>query len=138
MSEDIIVCDTDEVIRMTGTNVTAESLSSAIDLALAQAKESGEFDGSDGTDGIGIASIVQTTTSAADGGSNVVTVTLTNGEKSTFSVKNGSKGSAGAAGSNGADGYTPVRGTDYWTAADKTEIINAVLDALPAAEEAAF
>jgi HSP90 family molecular chaperone len=24
--------------------------------------------------------------------------------------------------SDGADGYTPVRGTDYWTAADRAEI----------------
>ena len=36
--------------------------------------------------------------------------------------------------SDGADGYTPVRGTDYWTSADQTAIINAVLTALPAAE----
>ncbi len=28
------------------------------------------------------------------------------------------KGPAGPAGQNGANGYTPVRGTDYWTAAD--------------------
>lgn len=31
----------------------------------------------------------------------------------------------------GADGKTPVKGTDYFTEADKTEITNAVLDALP-------
>ncbi|MBO5669989.1 MAG: hypothetical protein J6S41_00435, partial [Clostridia bacterium] len=34
-------------------------------------------DGDDGTDGVGIASIKQTTTSTADGGNNVMTVTLT-------------------------------------------------------------
>jgi hypothetical protein len=34
----------------------------------------------------------------------------------------GDKGDTGGAGANGADGYTPVRGTDYWTAADKAEI----------------
>ena len=28
----------------------------------------------------------------------------------------------GATGTNGADGYTPVRGKDYWTDADKAEI----------------
>ena len=38
--------------------------------------------------------------------------TLTNGKKSTFTVKNGTKGSPG---------YTPVKGTDYWTAADIAE-----------------
>lgn len=31
----------------------------------------------------------------------------------------------------GADGTTPVKGTDYWTAADKTEIVQDVLTALP-------
>lgn len=41
------------------------------------------------------------------------------------------KGDPGAAGN---DGNTPVRGTDYWTSADQTAIVNAVLAALPAAE----
>jgi hypothetical protein len=37
----------------------------------------------------------------------------------------GDKGDAGAPGtngSNGKDGYSPVRGTDYWTETDKAEI----------------
>lgn len=34
----------------------------------------------------------------------------------------GTPGTPGAAGAPGADGYTPVRGTDYWTAADIAEI----------------
>ena len=37
-------------------------------------------------------------------------------------------------GEPGAPGYTPVKGTDYFTEADKTELVNAVLAALPAAE----
>lgn len=41
----------------------------------------------------------------------------------------------GDQGKKGADGKTPVKGTDYWTAADKAEIVNDVLAALPAAEE---
>lgn len=49
-------------------------------------------------DGVGIESIVQTTTSNDDGGENVITITLTNGNKSTFKVKNGSKGSKGDTG----------------------------------------
>ena len=32
------------------------------------------------------------------------------------------KGEKGDKGDSGADGYTPVRGTDYWTEADKAEI----------------
>lgn len=34
-------------------------------------------------------------------------------------------------GNDGQDGYTPAKGTDYWTAADKAEIVQDVLDALP-------
>lgn len=60
--------------------------------------------GDKGDTGVGVQSVVQTTTSNADGGSNVVTVTLTNGAKSTFTVKNGSKGSNGTNGTNGKDG----------------------------------
>ena len=52
--------------------LSADALPGAIDQALAQAKESGEFDGADGAPG--------------------------------------------------ADGYTPVKGTDYFTEADKQEI----------------
>lgn len=40
-------------------------------------------------------------------------------------------GEPGAKGDPGDDGYTPVKGTDYWTEADKTEIVNDVLAALP-------
>ena len=38
----------------------------------------------------------------------------------------------------GADGYTPVKGTDYWTADDKTEIVNDVLESLPKAESEVY
>lgn len=52
-------------------------------------------------EGVSIASIVQTTTATEDGGTNVITVTLTDGTTSTFRVKNGSKGSTGAPGAAG-------------------------------------
>lgn len=52
--------------------------------------------GNSGTDGVGVQSVVQTTTSTADGGDNIITVTLTNGNTATFTVKNGSKGSDGS------------------------------------------
>lgn len=42
----------------------------------------------------------------------------------------GDKGDTGSAGKNGADGKTPVRGTDYWTEADKTEIKSYVDEAI--------
>lgn len=50
----------------------------------------------------------------------------------------GTIGATGPTGATGADGYTPVRGKDYWTDADKTEMVNAVLAALPAAEGVSF
>ena len=34
-------------------------------------------------------------------------------------------------GKGGADGNTPVKGTDYWTDADKAEMIADVISALP-------
>lgn len=69
-------------------------------------------DGDDGVDGVGIESVVQTTTSTADGGENIITVTLTNGNKSTFTVKNGSKGNTGDAGADGKDGTNGTNGVD--------------------------
>lgn len=130
----------------------ASALTSAVNDALANAKASGEFNGTDGEDGVsathswsgtiltvtsasgtssadlkgepgengddgvGIQSVQQTTTSTADDGNNIITVTLTNGTTSTFTVQNGSQGS------KGDKGDSPVRGTDYWTDADKAEI----------------
>lgn len=38
----------------------------------------------------------------------------------------------------GMDGKTPVRGTDYWTEADKQEIVNSVIAALPDGTEVAY
>lgn len=66
-------------------------------------------DGEDGVDGVGIQSIVQTTTSTEDDGNNIVTVTLTDGTTSTFTVQNGSKGSTGETGAQGPAG---TNGTD--------------------------
>lgn len=56
--------------------------------------------GEKGENGIGIQSVVQTTTSTEDGGNNVITVTKTDNSTSTFTVKNGSKGDKGDKGDN--------------------------------------
>ena len=50
-----------------------------------------------------------------------VTITDAAGTR-TFDVKNGT---------NGSEGYTPVKGVDYWTGADKEEMVQSVLAALP-------
>ena len=76
-----------------------------------------------------------------DGHSQVVTATKS-GKTTTISVDgtaiatvedgtDGAPGVAGAPGKNGTDGHTPVKGTDYWTASDKAEIVAEVTAALP-------
>ena len=80
-------------------------------------------DGSDGNDGVSVVSVVQTTTSNEDGGTNVITVTLSNGQNFTFDVKNGSKGSTGQNGAPGAEGPQGPAGNDYvLTSADIANI----------------
>ena len=71
---------------------------------------------------IGIVSLVDTTLStegmAADAkavGEAITNIQLTPGPK-------GDKGDTGSKGDTGDPGYSPVRGTDYWTDADKAEI----------------
>lgn len=55
-----------------------------------------------GKDGIGIDSIIQTESSMESEGVNRIEITLTNGEKASFEVRNGSSG------------YTPQKGKDYF------------------------
>lgn len=100
--------------------------------------------GSAGTSGVGISSVEQTTTSTADGGTNVVTVTLTDGTSTQFTVLNGSKGSTGstgargATGAKGADGKTPVKGTDYFTSDDIDDIVDAVYEKIVDGTEVSY
>lgn len=77
-------------------------------------------DGKDGTNGI-------TPTIGANG--NWYLGTTDTGKPSRG--EKGDTGASGASGKNGTDGKTPVKGTDYWTAADKAEIVNDTLAALP-------
>lgn len=74
------------------------------------------------------ASPIVTATQTAAG----VTIVITDEQgTTTTTVHNGAPGESGA---KGDDGYTPVRGTDYWTEDDKATIVADVLNALPAAE----
>ena len=68
--------------------------------------------------GAGIKSIEQTSTSSEDGGVNTITVTLTDGETSTFEVRNGSKGSQGNPGEKGEKGESAAQ--PNWNQNDKT------------------
>lgn len=90
--------------------------------------------GSDGKDGVGIQSVEQTTTSTEDGGTNVVTVTKTDGTTSTFYVRNGSQGSTGPAGPQGSTGPAGPQGPKGDTGSGfKVLDYYATLDALEAA-----
>ena len=91
-----------------------------------------------GADGRGVVSIRRTAGNGAQGTTDTYTITYTDGTTDALTVYNGKDGAAGVQGPQGtagADGYTPVKGVDYYTDADKTELVNAVLAALPAAEE---
>lgn len=68
---------------------------------------------------------------------NVISTTVVKGDKGDPGEK-GDKGDTGAQGAPGADGHTPVKGTDYWTAADKAEIVADVIAALPDGTEVSY
>ena len=60
------------------------------------------------------------------------------GQTDTGVAATGPQGIQGETGPTGAAGYTPVRGTDYWTAEDKQAIVYQVLAALPDGDEVGY
>jgi hypothetical protein len=91
------------------------SIENGINAALAQAKESGVFDGAPGAPG-----------QPGDKGDPFTYNDFTPEQL------------AALKGDPGDPGKTPEKGTDYYTESDKAEMVNAVLAALPAAEGASF
>lgn len=81
--------------------VSEEALKAAIDEALAEAKASGEFDGKDGVDGVGIAS-------AEMNSDFTLTLTFTDGNSYTTPILRGPMGSPGLPGKDA----TPIKITD--------------------------
>lgn len=110
-----------------------------VPLALAQAKASGEFDGEKGDKG-------DKGDTGPQGPQGPKGDTGERGEQGIQGETGaagpqgpqGETGTTGATGPAGADGHTPVRGVDYWTEADRAEMVQDVLGALPIAEEAVF
>lgn len=86
-----------------------KTLKPAVDLALAQAKANGEFDGADG-------------------------LTPTIGDNGNWYLGDTDTGKP----SRGDKGDTPQKGTDYWTAADQQSIVDDVLAALPTWEGGSY
>lgn len=89
--------------------------------------------GTDGADGEDGATFTPSVSESGDlswsndkGLENPATVNI-KGEKG----DTGDTGPQGEQGPAGTDGYTPVKGTDYFTDEDKTELVNAVIAALP-------
>ena len=124
-----------DIEKLNDNKLDASALPTAINTALAQAKETGEFDGAvgpqgqkgdkgdtgsqgiqgvkgdkgdtgaAGKDGTSV-TVKSVSESTADGGSNVVTFS----DGKTVTIKNGSKGSAGATGPKGDKGETGATG----------------------------
>lgn len=142
-----------------GDYLTQDDLQNATDTALAQAKESGEFDGPQGPDGPqgeqgpkgdpgpqgeqgpqGPAGetgpqgpkgdIGPQGPAGADGQDGAQGPAGPQGEQGPAGVQ-GPQGEQGPQGPAGADGHSPVRGTDYWTEEDQQAIVDDVLAALP-------
>ena len=95
--------------------LSSETLPEAITTALAQAKESGEFDGAAGQDGA----------PGQDG------ITPTIGNNGNWYLGDTDTGKP-------SQGHTPQRGVDYWTAEDKQAIVYQVLSALPDGDEVGY
>ena len=118
----------------------AAKLPEAVNDALAQAKASGEFDGEDGVSPTVTVSKADkvTTVKIADANS-TKTATINDGAdgvSATHSWSGTTLTITSASGTSSADlkgdkGDKPEKGVDYYTAADKTEMVNAVLAALP-------
>ena len=123
--------------------VTNENLNNAVAAALEEAKNSGEFKGdpgiqgpkgSDGKDGISVTHSWENTTLSITSASGTSSVDL-KGDKGDTGEQ-GIQGPKGDKGEQGANGITPVKGTDYFTSADKTELVDQLvkktgIDVLP-------
>jgi hypothetical protein len=88
-------------------------------------------DGAAGADGkAATITVGSVTTGAAGTSASVVNAGTENAAVLNFTIPRGADGQPGKDGSNGSDGapgYTPQKGTDYYTEADKQEIVSLVL-----------
>lgn len=98
-------------------SISEADLQEAVGVALAEAKESGEFDGAPGPQG----------PQGPQGEKGATGATGPQGPQG----EKGETGAQGPQGDPGPAGKTPEKGTDYFTNADKQEMVSAVIAALP-------
>lgn len=108
--------------------LATEALPDALESALSQAKESGMFDGKDGAAGVQ-GEKGEKGDPGEQGPIGPQGPAGSDGAKGDPGEQ-GLKGDKGETGATGAAGYTPQRGTDYWTASDIAEIKAYVDDAI--------
>lgn len=115
-----------DITTLTKDKLDSSKLPEAINTALAQAKESGQFDGKDGVDGVN-------GKDGLDGYTPVKGVDYFDGinGKDGYTPIKGVDYFDGQNGKDGEDGKTPQKGVDYFTEADKTDFVNSVIEALP-------
>lgn len=102
-----------------GTTTTIKSDGVAIATINDGAKGDDGKDGADGHSPVVTASKSGTVTTIKVDGTAIAT------------INDGTQGNPGPTGPTGPDGHTPVKGTDYWTSADRQGIIDDVLAAIP-------
>lgn len=84
--------------------------------------------GEKGKDGVGIVDVSQSETSNEDDGINIITLFTSDDKAYNFEIKNGSQGPQGEKGEQGVAGYTPQKGVDYFTPAEKEEMVERVTE----------
>ena len=110
-----------QALEMAEDVVTDKELDAAVDDALAEAKESGDFKGDPGAPGAPGVSVTH------EWNGTVLTITSASG-----------KSSADLKGEPGEPGYTPQNGKDYNTESEKRDMVNRVLSALPTWEGGSY
>lgn len=129
---DVTATQAEQILAKIGdlAKLTTEDKTNLV-AAINEAAMSGGGSGG-GKDGTGIESI--TYKGEDEDGGNVYTVLLTDGTAYDITAPKGAKGDKGDKGDKGESGtagHTPEKGVDYWTAADKSGIVDDVLAALP-------
>lgn len=114
---------------MDAADIEVDDKGTRLDDKLTELAESAGSEGRDGEDGF---SPVVVITKA----SGVTTISIT--DKQGEHVGKVYDGTNGTNGKDGVDGKTPVKGTDYFTEADKTEFVNDVIAALPVWEGGSY